>query len=1175
MSVGGSVAPFLPVLSPSDIQQAAHLINQVYSPLPPSTLRALQQSLFDIQRKVEAWGLVVPLLEWEGEGNANVQFFGAHTLQVKIARDWDQFPQEHAEKLKEVLVELTGRAIRAGRNKVILRKLFVSLTSLALKLTPLQPSLWPDWIISSVSSLSNDYGAKQELALEFLEICAEEVDGADLLGGQKIRMQQTLKDAIPLVTQLITAAIVRARQSSSATDGKELEAAMKCLEAWVGVMTASDITPLIPPLITLLTPTQTPQPTPAFLSPPSFPSPVSPPLEFSEKNFIPASSALSEILSNSPLSDGSGRRTLSEPLLGWVERWGGRVVGGVRESGFVDPVAHSYCKLLVALGDHSTSYIAANIASPTLVDPAALVPSLPVTQVGDGGVVGGISGSSTPIWGNSSLPPPVSFDFGSGSGSGAGAGFLAPPTFPQNQQVTPEPKPKSTLIQTYLHHLLSFTSLPGFYGVDEEESEMTLGFWYLFQEALWGVQWGGEGSGDEEGEGVGVVDADDKVWDWGVEVRDKDKDEGWGVPGGCRQEEVKSEKEMEREREREKAEKDLWRVAKAVYGELVGVLRRKCVWPGRDEVAGWAKDQREKFQVYRRDVGDTLINAYYILRNDMLAFYVNDVVERLNGMRGDEGWEEIEATLHCIMSIQEAVPMDEPDNPHLVRVFGPEVLGRLPTSGHHRVRRTMVGLIGNYSSWFTCLPPTPPSNPSLLMNAISYVVSALPEQALCLHAANALRDLCDANRAALAPHVGAFGELHAGLNGIPDTEKSKVLQSIASVIQGLLPEEEIAPVEAIVSPVVSRLFGALQSSTQLPEEARSLAIQQLQALSGVAKGLTNGTDALLADEDVEKLHVERMDRARGDERMVKLREAILGAIRGCVELMSTDAGVSEALSDLFKSITSLPFDMTLLSLPAGPLLELLCLAAQRQLTAVWLSLASMLFVQLDPPSPVTLKSAVSPENWAVVTSALPVLLQISLSALGQEGAMESNPDIAQAFFGCMDTIAAHFIEAFYRLPPGAFDALMRCTIKALSLQERYSLVSACTFLISLVNRTTRSDDLGDAREILVQGHGKAIMRSLLFGFAGIAPRTATPNLYELLSTLLARCPTESRAWIHEIILADDFIPSKASREAKEKFVKAVAGSRSMKRTKEAAQEFTLVARGLEGSSFGYTSVVNM
>jgi hypothetical protein len=100
------------------------------------------------------------------------------------------------------------------------------------------------------------------------------------------------------------------------------------------------------------------------------------------------------------------------------------------------------------------------------------------------------------------------------------------------------------------------------------------------------------------------------------------------------------------------------------------------------------------------------------------------------------------------------------------------------------------------------------------MNAITYVVGALHEPSLCLEAANALRDLCDTNRMALAPHIGAFAEVYAGLSGIPvrdvsvtlclvtyshhsyqDTEKSKVLQSIASVIQALPPEEEITPIE--------------------------------------------------------------------------------------------------------------------------------------------------------------------------------------------------------------------------------------------------------------------------------------------------------------------------------------------------------------------------------------------
>ena len=87
------------------------------------------------------------------------------------------------------------------------------------------------------------------------------------------------------------------------------------------------------------------------------------------------------------------------------------------------------------------------------------------------------------------------------------------------------------LVQAFLHIMLSFTALPGSYGVDEEESERTLGFWYLLQEALWEV-------------------------------------------------EFPPETEVTRE-------KEMWVLAKSVYAELVAALRTKVRWPL--PTAGWAK----------------------------------------------------------------------------------------------------------------------------------------------------------------------------------------------------------------------------------------------------------------------------------------------------------------------------------------------------------------------------------------------------------------------------------------------------------------------------------------------------------------------------------------------------------------------------------------------------------
>jgi hypothetical protein len=58
----------------------------------------------------------------------------------------------------------------------------------------------------------------------------------------------------------------------------------------------------------------------------------------------------------------------------------------------------------------------------------------------------------------------------------------------------------------------------------------------------------------------------------------------------------------------EKSE-DKWQFCLTLYRRLIEVLRRKVTWPPQEELSTWMKDQRQKFGVYRRDVGDTLINA--------------------------------------------------------------------------------------------------------------------------------------------------------------------------------------------------------------------------------------------------------------------------------------------------------------------------------------------------------------------------------------------------------------------------------------------------------------------------------------------------------------------------------------------------------------------------------------
>jgi len=242
-----------------------------------------------------------------------------------------------------------------------------------------------------------------------------------------------------MVVQAVTASIDQPRGT---IPSQQISAALQTLQAWMNILPADNLIPFITILIRQLDPED-------------------------EETFLPASETLQEIMSKSTLSDGAGTKSLTEPLLLWLDAIGTGIVSATVQSNNVSEVSHSLCKLLVALGDHSALYLAANIAS-----------AVPVTAE----------------------------------------------------------KTKGLLVQTFLRLIMSYTGLPGYYGVDEEESELTLSFWYLFQEALWSA--------------------------------DFDEQEDTGTPAP-------------------RSDPVQIQMAKAVYIELVQILRRKVAFPSPP--SGWSK----------------------------------------------------------------------------------------------------------------------------------------------------------------------------------------------------------------------------------------------------------------------------------------------------------------------------------------------------------------------------------------------------------------------------------------------------------------------------------------------------------------------------------------------------------------------------------------------------------
>lgn len=224
------------------------------------------------------------------------------------------------------------------------------------------------------------------------------------------------------------------------------------------------------------------------------------------------------------MSTGAGTKTLTEPLLSWLSTTGHTIANGARAAGHPNELSSSLCKLLCALGDHSNAYIAKSITQT----------AKPTT--------------------NSHLP------------SASISNGLAPKSETDKQ------------VQEFLRCMLLYTGFPGYYGVDEEDSETTLGFWYLLQESLWEVVESGNEDEEDlnwvemanshsirhavrqvEGEAVMVEDDDDLV-----PALMTPHDDAEAAPP------MKMPKDPD--------------MAQLLFGEVVSLLKRKVTWPSKNEM---------------------------------------------------------------------------------------------------------------------------------------------------------------------------------------------------------------------------------------------------------------------------------------------------------------------------------------------------------------------------------------------------------------------------------------------------------------------------------------------------------------------------------------------------------------------------------------------------------------
>lgn len=158
-----------------------------------------------------------------------------------------------------------------------------------------------------------------------------------------------------------------------------------------------------------------------------------------------------------------------------------------------------------------------------------------------------------------------------------------------------DPEVRETTIN-FINLVLTCTSIPGHFPVDENFSNMFFTFWYLLQD---GIQ-------------------DPPV-------------------------------------ERSKV---LHQMFCPIFLSLIQTLLIKVQYPEEEEYNSWTKDDKEEFRCYRQDIGDTMMYSYSILREPLLGFMCNTLNSGAENPKETQ-WQLIEAVFFLFTSVAENVDLEE------------------------------------------------------------------------------------------------------------------------------------------------------------------------------------------------------------------------------------------------------------------------------------------------------------------------------------------------------------------------------------------------------------------------------------------------------------------------------------------------------------------------------------
>ncbi|XP_071954474.1 importin-13-like [Antedon mediterranea] len=224
-------------LTVENIEKALH---QLYFDPDPSVKSRAQNWLFTAQRSPQAWQFAWSLLS--SDKAAEVQYFGASALYMKITRYWSEVHPEQYANLRTQLFQQIFNFSSVTR--IVLTRLCVTLASFSLNT---MPEFWSDAVKSMIETFHQaempqmDATNKCLALLELLTVLPEEFQTAPLgqtrKGTVRHELQKGLQHVLPLIQNLLD------QQDSPVSIRHQ---ALRCFSSWVNFgVPLIDINPFI------------------------------------------------------------------------------------------------------------------------------------------------------------------------------------------------------------------------------------------------------------------------------------------------------------------------------------------------------------------------------------------------------------------------------------------------------------------------------------------------------------------------------------------------------------------------------------------------------------------------------------------------------------------------------------------------------------------------------------------------------------------------------------------------------------------------------------------------------------------------------------------------------------------------------------------------------------------